>query len=181
MTLGERIRNIREEKGLSLRKLSEIAGISASLLSQIETNKVDPSLSTLHKIAQGLGIPPLFLFLLDESLSNGAITRKNQRRSLILPETGISYQIIHSDRQKKMGIYLGTFEPAGATAENLIAHPGEECLLVLDGNLTVKLGEAEHRLESGDSIYFDSSIPHRLVNTNGAPCKFYLIVTPPKY
>jgi len=63
----------------------------------------------------------------------------------------------------------------------LLNHPGEECLVTLKGAISVELADGVIELKEGDSLYFDSSIPHRLRNSKNRTCRFYLIITPPKF
>ena len=180
MNIGERIRELREQKGLSLRKLAEMAKVSASLISQIETGRVDPSLSTLRKVALTLDVP-LFLLVMEEPWEGTRLVKKKERRQVVFPNSGLDYEIIHSDLQKKMGIHIGTLKKGGETSDEPLVHEGEECLIILDGRMKVQIGEEVIRLEPGDSLYFDSSIPHKLSNEDDQDCKFYLIITPPKF
>ncbi len=180
MMIGEKIRSTREGRGVSARALADLAEVSASLISQIENGKVDPSLSTLRKIAIALDVP-LFSLVLTEGEGPTRIIRKNERRPIVFPNAGLKYDIIHSDANKKMAIMIGTLSPDGATSETLLNHPGEECLVILHGTMRVELGDEEIELNEGDSLYFDSSVPHRLCNRESRPCGFYLIITPPKF
>lgn len=180
MTLGHRIRKFREEKGLTLRKLAIIADISSSLMSQIENNKVDPSLSTLRKIAQALDIP-VFYLVMEESSNHSMLVKKNKRKRVVFPKGDLRYEILHSDYQKKMGVMIGTLSRGGFTSEVRLSHDGEECLVIIDGILKVELPHETLQMEKGDSLYFDSSIPHRLYNDQKKDCQFYLIITPPKF
>jgi transcriptional regulator with XRE-family HTH domain len=180
MDVGSRIRLLRGEKGLSLRKVATLSGMSPSLLSQIETGKVNPSLSTLRKIAQALDVP-VFYLVLDASYQTSGVVKKAQRRLVVFPKGGLQYEIIHSNLQKKMGIHIGTLKPGGMTSEEQLSHQGEECVIILDGQMNVEIRETATLLEAEDSIYFDSSIPHRLCNNGDKDCLFYLIITPPKF
>lgn len=180
MNVGARIRILREEKSLSLRKVAGISGISPSLLSQIETNRVDPSLSTLRKIAKALDVH-VFRFLLEGLLDPTGLVKKKERRIVAFPQGGLQYEIIHSDPKKKMGIHIGTLKPGGMTSEEPLAHQGEECIIVTAGIMNVEIVDTITVLETGDSLYFDSSIPHRLYNEQKKDCVFYLIITPPKF
>jgi transcriptional regulator with XRE-family HTH domain len=180
MNVGERIRQTREGKTWSLRQLAKLSRISPSLLSQIETGKVDPSLSTLRRIAQALDTP-LFYFVLENPSNGSRLVKAPQRRTIVFPKSGLSYEILHSDSQTKMGIHIGTLGKGGFTSDEPMAHEGEECLVIIEGHMSVQLGEEKLFLEAGDSLYFDSGIPHRLVNEKDQECRFYLIITPPKF
>ncbi len=180
MAVARRIRELREEKALSVRGLAAASGISPSMLSQIETEKVDPSLSTLRKLALALDVP-LFYLVLEQASPPARLVKEGDRRRVVFPRAGLVYEIIHSDLQKKMGIMIGTLEPGGATSDEPLGHGGEECLVMLSGRMMIRVGQETMELEGGDSLYFDSSVPHRLFNAGEQPCTFYLIITPPKF
>jgi uncharacterized cupin superfamily protein len=107
--------------------------------------------------------------------------KKSQRRHVLFPKGRLQYEIIYSDLQKKMGIHIGTLKPGGTTSEEPLAHEGEECIVILKGAMKAQIGMDLITLEAGDSFYFDSSIPHRLFNERSMDCRFYLIITPPKF
>lgn len=180
MNIGEKIRLLREQKSLSLRKVAEQAKVSPSLISQIETGRVAPSLSTLRKVALALDVP-LFYLVMEDMRENPRLVKEKDRRRVMFPHSGLHYEILHSDFQKKMGVNIGTLKKGGETSDELLIHEGEECLVILEGWMKVEVGEEVIRLEKGDSLYFDSSVPHRLSNEGDQDCKFYLIITPPKF
>lgn len=180
VNVGWTIRELRKSKSLSLKQLAEGAGVSASLVSQIENNRVDPSLSTLRKIALTMGVP-VFALISESSPEDASLVPKEKRRRVSFPRGGPEYEIIHSELTKKMGIMIGTLQPGGMTSEEPLAHDGEECLVILKGGLRVEFQQSQRELKKGDSLYFDSSAPHRLVNHHKRACRFYLIITPPKF
>jgi transcriptional regulator with XRE-family HTH domain len=180
VNVGQKIRELRKTKGFSLKQVAEGAGVSASLVSQVENNRVDPSLSTLRKIALTLGVP-VFALIAESSPNDASLVSKENRRRVNFPGGGLEYEIIHSELTKKMGIMIGTLQPGGMTSEEPLAHDGEECLVILKGALRVDFQQSRRDLKEGDSLYFDSSAPHRLVNPHKKTCQFYLIITPPKF
>ena len=156
------------------------AGVSASLVSQIENNRVDPSLSTLRKIALTMGVP-VFALIAESVPGEVSLVPRAKRRRVSFPQGGPEYEIIHSELTKKMGIMIGTLPPGGMTSEEPLSHDGEECLVMLKGCVRVEFQNSLRELKEGDSLYFDSSAPHRLVNPGHKPCRYYLIITPPKF
>lgn len=180
MVGGKRIKEYREQKGLSLRRLAGLSGISPSMLSQIESGKVDPSLSTLRKIAISLDVP-LFFLVLDDSTPTHKKVKLADARLVIFPNDGLEYRIIHSDLQKKMGIHIGKLKKGGATSNDLLSHEGEECLIVLEGEMEIVFEHETISLKAGESLYFDSSVPHKLQNACEDDCRFYLVISPPKF
>ena len=180
INLGRRIRELRLTRKFSLKQLAAGAGVSTSLVSQIENNRVDPSLSTLRKIALTMGVP-VFALIAESAPGEASFIPKSRRRRVSFPQGGPEYEIIHSELTKKMGIMIGTLPAGGMTSEEPIAHDGEECLVILKGRVQVEFQAGCRELKEGDSLYFDSSAPHRLVNPGRTPCRYYLIITPPKF
>jgi transcriptional regulator with XRE-family HTH domain len=168
MRVGERIKVIREERGLSLKGLADLTGFSTALLSQMENHLVSPSLGTLIKIARALNLP-LGHFFGKESGQPYAIVRKNQRKKVSRfaskegVKYGYSYESLGYDKKnRRMEPFLVTLEPATVKTERLSAHEGEEFIYVLEGDMKVILGNHTDILHAGDSIYYDSTIPHRV-------------------
>lgn len=180
MEIGKRIKQLRKEKKLTVRKLANLSGISPSLVSQIENSKSEASITTLRKIANALDLP-VFYLLLEEINKHSRLVRKIDRRKVIFQNTGLEWEIIHSDTAKKMGVMNGTLNPSGATSEELMAHVGEECIIVFEGEMDVEITNHCFKLMPSDSLYFDSSAPHRLVNNSKRTCKFLSIITPPRF
>ena len=180
MSVGKRIKEHRESRGFSVRGLADKAGLSPSMISQIECGKVDPSLSTLRTLALTLDVPMFFLVLEDHTPSPQTVTL-GRGRKVLFPDDGLEYEILHSDQQKLMGVHIGVLHPKGRTSEGLLPHEGEECLIVLEGSMEVVFEHETIALSAGESLYFDSSVPHRLQNPNPDDCRFYLIISPPKF
>ena len=178
--LGRRIRDLRLSRNFSLKQLAAGAGVSASLVSQIENGRVDPSLSTLRKIALTMGVP-VFALIAESAPDEASFVPRAKRRRVSFPQGGPEYEIIHSDFAKKMAVMIGTLQPGGVTSEEPIPHDGEECLVILKGCVHVEFQTGRRELKEGDSLYFDSSAPHRLVNPGRTACRYYLIITPPKF
>jgi transcriptional regulator with XRE-family HTH domain len=125
VNLGRRIRDLRLSRDFSLKQLAAGAGVSASLVSQIENNRVDPSLSTLRKIALTMGVP-VFALIAESVPGEVSLVPRAKRRRVSFPQGGPEYEIIHSELTKKMGIMIGTLPPGGMTSEEPLSHDGEE-------------------------------------------------------
>lgn len=190
--LGGRLRAERERSGLSLRALAARLDISASALSQIETGRSHPSVASLYAIASELGVALDSLFEPEAggappppppspSADNGAhraaeppsagagpVQRAAERLALEL-ESGVVWERLTADADDRVDFLHVTYEPGGASSDKLISHGGREYGLVLDGELTVTVGDEEHVLRAGDSICLDSHVPHRLANRGRAP------------
>lgn len=162
--LGQRLREERQRRGLSVRGLARRLDVSPSLISQVETGKAQPSVATLYAIVTELGIS------LDPLFGNGAqgaavLAREGERPSISM-RSGVHWEELLTDAEHDVELLHTTYEPGGASSEDgvLLRHDGREVGLVTSGTLIVTLGFTDHRLEAGDSIAFESSTPHRFVN-----------------
>ena len=179
MELGEKIRELRQSKSINIEKFSEMTKLSTGLISQIERNLVGPSVASLWKIAQALEVPIGYFF--DEGPKDNPIVRKDSRKKIILPNSKVTYELLCPDMKRKMEVLLVEIEPGECNTDDLVGHEGEECGYVISGKLKVKCGTDEYVLEQGDSIYFESSIPHRYVNIGDEVCISVWSMTPPSF
>jgi transcriptional regulator with XRE-family HTH domain len=171
--LAARIKKSRLNLGLTLEQLAEKAGLAKGMLSKIENFRVTPSLPTLAKLADALGIPISALF---EGLNNSpaiSVTRKGERievdRDRELSNIGY-HSLAHHRPNRRMDPFELTV-PAEGGRDKALAHQGEEFLTVLGGQVVLEIGDDVISLETGDSVYFNAEIPHRLQNTNKKAAK----------
>jgi len=165
--LGPRIREIRQQRGLTLNGLSEKTGLTAGYLSQLERNIIEPSLSSLRKISTALEVP-IYTFLSDGKKNHILITA-DKRKKLDLPNSGITYEFLTpmaSDReaQAKMEIIYYQLEPESWSSEDFIVHNADECIFIVQGSIELYLGQQKYIVKQGDSIYIRENIPHRFFN-----------------
>ena len=177
---GRSIKDIRKRQNISLRKLAATAEISPSYLSQIEGGKIDPSLSVLRKLSAALGVP-LFTLVLDHEPKSLMLVRKNERRRVLFEKDGLEIEIIHLDFEKRFDFSIASIHPGGASATELGTHDGEECLFVLEGKVSVEMSGEVLELEIGDSLFFQSSTPHRVINKGKRVCRFIHSHSPPGF
>lgn len=177
--LGEKIREKRQEKGMSLQEVSKKIGKTSSFLSQVERNLVEPSITSLREIAGVLEVP-IFYFLID-SPEYDPVVRRDKRKALRFPEYELTFELLSPDLNRKMEILEGRIPPGSCTCPEPLAHNGEECTLVLQGTMKIQVGDREYLLEEGDSIYYYASIPHRIVNVGSEELVFVSSITPPHF
>ena len=174
--LGAQLRNARQAKAVSLRSVASALGVSASLLSQVETGKVQPSVSTLYSLVSYLGLS------LDELLgttpANGAVVGASsahpapspvQRRddNLVLEMgNGVTWERIAAGGFHAVDPLLTTYPPGASSSMHgeLMTHSGIEYGYILEGELTLQLDTETFRLGPGDSLSFDSTRPHLYLN-----------------
>jgi transcriptional regulator with XRE-family HTH domain len=161
-SLGSKLRVLRKERGLSLQQLSIKAGCSASFISMVENDQVDPSISRLKGIAEGLGYTIIDLF--QNSSNETVIFRKNKRKRIEFQTSKTAVEpLVPSGAEKKLDARLAVIYPGGSS-EGYYRHAGEEFGLILKGQLELIIEGVQHLLEEGDSFYFQSTRNHRFKN-----------------
>jgi transcriptional regulator with XRE-family HTH domain len=184
--VGEKIRALREQKGLSLQEMAERTGYSSALLSQIENHLISPPLGAMIKIAKALAVR-VGAFFGEDPREPFTIVRKNERRlaSRFASKEGVSYGYSYESlgfdkKDRQMEPFLVTLEPALIKSEKLSAHEGEEFIFILEGEMEAILGDHKDVLYPGDCIYYDSSIPHKVQCHREMPAKILAVIwTPP--
>ncbi len=179
LCLGRHIHTIRLAKGLSVKSLSELAGVTAGFISQVEHGYVAPSIDTLRRIARALDIP-VFHLLLGDELPN-ELVRAHERRHVTIPGRSLVYEIVTSQRNSKFGIMIGTLGANEATSDDLNSHEGEECIIIKRGGISIEMPHIIHELNANDSLYFNSMVPHRFLNPTNEPSVFMLVLSPPRF
>jgi transcriptional regulator with XRE-family HTH domain len=195
--IGRRLRAERERHGLSLRKLAGKLDISPSALSQIETGRSRPSVSTLYAIVSQLGISLDDVFsdhvtppaaparaeqtsgVVERVITGGVghlgdeIVQRADSRKVIEMESGARWERLNPTGDRDVDFLEVTYGVGGASSpgRTFMRHSGREYGLVLSGRLKVTVGFDEHELDVGDSICFDSSQPHRLETVGDEPVK----------
>ncbi|MGH3730620.1 MAG: helix-turn-helix domain-containing protein [Micromonosporaceae bacterium] len=177
--VATRIREYRQIKGMTVRELAGKAGVSAGLVSQVERGITDPSLETMRRIAEVLGVP-LFSLFQDGDARSVAVIRRDDRFQISSPHSSISYARA-SRGSARLEVLEGSLEPGATSSDALRSHPSEECVVVLTGQLTVEVGDETHVLGPGDSCHFDSNLPHRFGNAGKTPARYLISVAPPSY
>lgn len=179
MEFGAKIRKLRQEQSISIEQLAEMTKLSTGLISQVERNITGPSVTTLWKIAKALNASINYFF--DEYEEMDPVVRKDMRKKIILPNSKVTYELLSPNLKGKIEHLLVEIEPGQYNTKELISHEGEECGYIIKGILKVKLGDKEYILQEGDSIYFDSNIPHRYVNAGDERVISIWAMTPPSF
>lgn len=182
--VGHKIKQIREFQNVTIEELSERAGLQVDLIDQIEEAQAYPSLSPLIKIARALGVR-LGTFLDDEITDHCVIVKKDQHRKAIRfpsKETKVGDLNFESlgfnKKDRYMEPFLISIDPQTSNDPLISTHEGEEFIYVLEGELVVTYGDKTHTLAPGDSIYYDSVVPHN-VRSGAEPAKFLAVIYTP--
>jgi len=178
--LGALLRAIRSARHLTIKDVAAKAKISSSLLSQIERNRISPSLDTLLQILESYGIPPNKFFKDYETNSRVEIIRRNDRK--IYHRKGFKYEKLCGDSQAKGNYSFNAFflelAPGQLRGDENDGHLGRELGIVVKGSATLVYGEETHEIHKGDSVSFFSEIPHTIRNSSDKIFQAYWVVTP---
>lgn len=177
--LGKKIRETRVSEGMNLSQLAEKISKTSSYLSQIERGLAEPSITSLREISRALNVP-MFYFL-NDSKEHCQVVRRDDRRTLTLPHSHISYELISPDLNRQMEIVYFKMEPGASTCESPLPHDGEECSLVLEGKMEIQIGDEFFTLGKEDSIYYKASIPHKITSIGEQDLVFVSSITPPRF
>lgn len=185
--LGGRLRARRDELGVSLRELARRIGVSASLISQIENGKVQPSVSTLYALVTELGasfdellfgeapLPPADSARASSSADllatiltypRGPAVQRSEDRKTIQLSAGVRWERLTAHSVPGVEFLYVVYEPGAESGppESFQRHSGREWCYVVHGTLHLVVGFDEHELRPGDAITYDATLPHRLTN-----------------
>lgn len=187
--IGQVIRQLREENGISQEELASRAGISADKLAQIENNEANASLGVLIRIARALGAKVSALMAGKDEDHQAVVTRSNEIAGNLTfagDETGRNghlhfFSLAAAKSDRHMEPMVVEIAPSGGVAvpELRSEHSGQEFIYVLEGEATLYYGEQTYTLHAGDSIYYDSVVPHFLANeTTGTTRVLAVVYTP---
>ncbi|MCQ2249019.1 MAG: XRE family transcriptional regulator [Treponema sp.] len=177
---GEKIRQVREKKHMTLKAVAQAAGVSESLVSQIERNKVSPAIDTLLDLANALDISLDYLFEEYSRRRPVSITHRDERRTLneedvVYSELSDSYS---ANGENSFESYTVVIPEGSKTHRGNYGHIGQEMGLVTRGTGILHYGDKQYTLKAGDSITFSANAPHNIENTGSEPFEAIWIVTP---
>jgi transcriptional regulator with XRE-family HTH domain len=180
MTLGARIKGLRGDRGLRQKALAEQAGLTASLVSQIESDKLTPSLHTLGRLAGALGVPIGAFF---EQPPNGRIHLGRKRDYAVVSFDGSAERwevLVAGLFRGKVRAVVATLarRGKGVPPERVLIEPGQMKLMyVLQGKVALSYAGERHLLDSGDSAHFDGGMPHGWENVGTGQARTLWVIT----
>lgn len=183
LDLGSHVRKLRNQRNLTLQDLADLTGLSKPNLSQIENNFVTPPIATLLKIATALGVPIGYFFQDSPQQRNMIVVRKEDRYGVAkgphISHIGYQYEpLAYPKIDKCMEPFIVVMEERQASDIVFNNHRGEEFLYVLEGSLEFCYGDESVILSEGDSLYFDSIVPHGYRGIDG-PARTLVVIYKP--
>ncbi len=166
VNVGSRLRELRSERGLSIRGLARKSGLSANALSMIERDKTSPSVSTLYKLADGMGVP-ITSFFGEESERESVVFVKADERTRIPFQRGTWEGLGGQNFVGRMEPFVLTLESGANSGTHTMVHTGHEFVVCLRGELEYQIEDKFYNLEAGDSLMFSARLRHRWRNAGG--------------
>ncbi len=168
--IGQQIRDLRQKRRMTLQDLSSETDLSKPLLSQIENEQVIPPLATLLRISKALKVSLQTFFEEEDNTQKCLVVRAGDANLFHRrPKQGGSPQpyryhsLAYGKKHKHMEPFMIEFDPQQAEQTQAVQHQGEEFFHLLEGQIELRYGDQTYRIKAGDSIYWDSSEPHRLI------------------
>lgn len=180
--LGQRIRTLRKEKGLTLVEISEKTGIAQATLSRIETGTMIGTVESHEKIAEMLGIGLAELYAgVDRRYEQIAHLGPKDTRKITLHAKDVHVELLTQESsKKKITPLLLTLQGNGKTEREVNERGVEKFVWVLDGHVKMKLDQEEISLKAQETLYFDASLPHQIMNEGQKAAKIFIAVSPSK-
>lgn len=176
VNIGERISQIRQSKGISIRELAKQANVTPSLLSQIERGLANPSVNSLKSVATALNTP-LFTFFTSEVIKEDLIVRSQQRKKVILPGSeNVEYEVLAPDNSDNLEFAIMNLLPQSSSCNEHIFHNGNEIAYILEGEVNLYLDDEKFTLFKGDSVKVPVGVKHRWENTSDELAKVIFAV-----
>jgi mannose-6-phosphate isomerase-like protein (cupin superfamily) len=183
--LGNKLRQLRLKKKIALVDLGKHTGLSASMISQLENGKLVPTLPTLARIAMVFDVGLDHFFTDKRRKRLFSVVKANERMRFPersdSPAPGYYFECLaFSAQDKSLQAYLAEFpvRPASEASEHM--HEGAEFFHVIEGTVIIHYQDEDYEIETGDSVYFDSSVPHSYRGSGSATAKAIVITTPPR-
>jgi transcriptional regulator with XRE-family HTH domain len=178
--LGQRMRDVRRKKKMTLRDAALAADVSESFLSQVERGLANPSVASLRRIADAMR-EPVASFFVGEAPS-GMLVRAGERRRLVHPMGVLEDYLLTPATARSLQIIYCVAGPGEGSGPEPYSHVAdEECVVVLSGRLEVGLPTERYSLGSGDALLFDPKDPHSFVNPGPEPATMLWVQTPPLF
>lgn len=178
--IASRLKAIRQQFGMSQRQLARQSGVANATISQVEAGKLNPTVSMLKKILDGVPMSLGEFFSDDGPGQERMFFRADDL--IEIADGGVSYRQVGANLvNKSIQLLRESYQPGAGTGRHELMHEGEECGIVLSGRLEVTVGDEVAVLGQGDAYYFKSSLPHQFKNIGSEPCELITACTPPSF
>jgi transcriptional regulator with XRE-family HTH domain len=175
VNVGRRLRELRAERGLSIRALAEKSGLNVNTLSLIENGKTSPSVSTLQQVAAALKVP-ITAFFEDKTPPQRIVYQKADDRQAAVFAHGTLTDMGTGFARPGLEPFVVTLKPQADSGDTPIVHTGLEFVFCLEGRIGYEVDGQAFILEPGDSLLFEAHLPHRWYNAGMSPSRSLLML-----
>lgn len=176
MQIGKKIRDLRLRRGLTVQQLATAAGLSKGFISQVENDRTSPSLTTLSDVAKALVVSVAYLVVDEDPVPY--VVRAHERTRLEVGGNASRVEVLSAAPKRNLELLLVEFPPGISAGDKRHYHHGEECMLVLEGNIQMVCDEHVFALGPGDSIHYDGRQPHAIENVGDGVARVITAITP---
>lgn len=175
--VGARVRSLRRERGLTIEQLAAATGLTKGFISQLERDRTAPSLSSIARICDALGVPLSRIF---EAEPSPALVRRSERTRIDSVTAASENHLLSSRDEARFQAIESVLAPGASAGDELTSLPGEmEFVYVLDGTLELRVGDETHVLNEGDAFTYPLGKPHTWRNGSGTESARVLWVAVP--
>ncbi len=180
LELGQRIREVRRKKSMTLREAAVAADVSESFLSQVERGLANPSVASLRRIADAMHETVASFFVGEPS--SGMLVRVKDRRRLVHPMGMLEDYLLTPPSARRLQIIYCVAGPGEGSGHESYTHVAdEECIVILSGCLDVSIADETYNLGTGDALLLDPKSPHGFHNPGAEPATMLWVQTPPLF
>jgi len=176
MQLGRKIRDLRQRQGLTVQMLAEASGLSKGFISQVENSRTSPSLATLHDLARALQTSVAYLVVEEEQVLH--VVRAAERPRVRVGGNTSCVEVLSAQPKRNLELLLAELPPGLTAGNKRHFHHGEECMLCLEGRVSILCGDHQAVLEAGDSVHYDGRVPHAIENCGTTTARVIIAITP---
>src|SRR5262245_15503958 len=176
MQLGKKIRDLRLRQGLTVQQLAAMSRLSKGFVSQVENGRTSPSLATLRDLAVALQTSVAYLVVEEEQAPH--VVRAHERPRVHAGGNTSKVEVLSAQPKRNLGLMLAERPPGMPAGDKRHYHHGEECMLCLEGRVSVVYGDHRIVLEAGDSCHYDGRLPHAVENCGPGIARVLIAFTP---
>jgi transcriptional regulator with XRE-family HTH domain len=176
LLLGRKIRDLRLRRGFTVQQLAAASGLSKGFISQVENGRTSPSLATLRDLAGALNTSVAYLVVEEEQVPH--VVRARERTRVHVGGNTSKVEVLSAQPKRNLELLMAELPPGMSAGDKRHYHHGEECLLCIEGNVSVVCGEHRLVLETGDSCHYDGRLPHAIENCGTGIARVLIAITP---
>jgi len=178
--VGAALRQLRTRRRMTIAALAAAAGLSPGAISQMESGVIQPSLTTLRRLASALD-EPVFRLLLTPVSGRKVVVPRSERKVLALPGSDTRYELLTPDLGGQIEVMEVRIAPGGVSADSPLSHHGEECIVILKGRARLEVDGVVHNLRPGDAATFLGDLPHRIWSVGRGELVAISTISPPSF